>query len=332
MGSRKASLVIGLMGLLVAAAGWPGGAAASGSVYATNVHSNDVSQYDAGPGGLLTPKTQPAVATGGAPLAIAMSPDGRSAYVASGDTDSIYQYDVTPGGGLTPKTPGSVSTVIPDPEGIAVSPDGQHLFVATNAGFLQEYDIGADGTLTWKHSLFTKQNTILNEVAVSPDGKSVYATAYDTGVIYEYDITADGGLTAKTPNAIGTGDAPGAIVVTPDGSSVYVLARGDSAVDEYDVDSGGSLSRKSASSIRVGVDPRGLALTPDGRSLYVTGGSQDEVFQYDVGAGRSARCEVDVVVHRPLQRTASRGREPGWPEPLREQLRQRLGRSARHRS
>src|SRR5206468_12962229 len=42
-----------------------------------------VSQYDVGPGGRLSPKDPPTVAAGYDPLGIAMSPDGRSVYVAN---------------------------------------------------------------------------------------------------------------------------------------------------------------------------------------------------------------------------------------------------------
>ena len=56
------------------------------SVYVTNIGSSDVSQYDVGGGGVLTPKTPATVAAGGVPVGVAVSPDGASVYVANHST------------------------------------------------------------------------------------------------------------------------------------------------------------------------------------------------------------------------------------------------------
>ena len=78
-------------------------------------HSSDsVSQYDVGAGGALSPKTPATVATGDLnPVGVAVSPDGRSVYVANfGDLTvigSVSQYDVGAGGALSPKRPARVA-------------------------------------------------------------------------------------------------------------------------------------------------------------------------------------------------------------------------------
>ena len=92
------------------------------SVYLTNGGNDSVSQYDAGAGGALTPKSPPTVAAGANPIGVAVSPDGGSVYVANfiggnfGGT--VSQYDVGPGGALTPKSPPTVFADH-DPSGVA---------------------------------------------------------------------------------------------------------------------------------------------------------------------------------------------------------------------
>ena len=44
------------------------------SVYVVNTDGNDLSQYNVGPGGKLSPKSPARVATGAAPLDVAVSP------------------------------------------------------------------------------------------------------------------------------------------------------------------------------------------------------------------------------------------------------------------
>jgi DNA-binding beta-propeller fold protein YncE len=105
----------------------------SQSVYVTNFNDGsadvgeNVSQYDVGPGGELTPKSPPSVAAGNGPFGVAVSPDGRSVYIANSGNDpsdyphAVSQYDVGPGGELQPKSPPTVATGF-NPRGVAVSP------------------------------------------------------------------------------------------------------------------------------------------------------------------------------------------------------------------
>ena len=97
----------------VASAGTPYDVAVSpdgGSVYVANFVCGAfgqpyscISQYDVRAGGALSPKTpatQPNISS--TAESVAVSPDGRSVYVAAG---GVYQFDVGPGGLLSPKHP-----------------------------------------------------------------------------------------------------------------------------------------------------------------------------------------------------------------------------------
>jgi 6-phosphogluconolactonase (cycloisomerase 2 family) len=70
------------------------------------------------------------VTTAGGPIWIAVTPDGKSAYVADASADAISQYSISPATGkLTPMSPKTVKT--PGPPGvITVAPDGKYAYVA----------------------------------------------------------------------------------------------------------------------------------------------------------------------------------------------------------
>ena len=61
-------------------------------------------------------------------MQVALSPDGRSAYVTNSTAGSVSQYDVTAAGALSPKSP-PASRPARQPAGIAVSPDGASAYV-----------------------------------------------------------------------------------------------------------------------------------------------------------------------------------------------------------
>ena len=91
------------------------------SVYVANLYSANVSQYDVGGGGALSPKSPPTVAARTNPHGVAVTPDSRSVYVTNEGSDNVSQYDVGPGGKLSPKIPATVSAG-DAPTGIAMTP------------------------------------------------------------------------------------------------------------------------------------------------------------------------------------------------------------------
>jgi DNA-binding beta-propeller fold protein YncE len=277
-----------LLGLALAAlvgAACPAAAAAS-SVYAVNNGGANISQYDVGPAGVLTAKTPTAVNTGSDPYAIALTPDGRSAYVTAYEDDKVWQYDVGPGGGLTPKSPATVDTAV-EPSTVAVSPDGRSLYVGTVGTFISQYDIGAGGKLSPKSPANVSAGTNIQGIAVSPDGRSVYVVNQnDPGTVSQFDVGASGKLSPKSTPTVAAGKNPDAISLTPDGTSAYVANYTDSNVTQYDVGPAGLLTPKTPPTVPTSSGPEGITVAPDGRSAYTPdGGGGTSVSQYNIGAG-----------------------------------------------
>ena len=113
----------------VATGHYPDGVAVSPdgqSLYVANSYSGEgvngtISQYNIGPGGKLSPKSPATVAAGRGPSGLAMTPNGKSMYVANTDGNDLWQYNVGAGGKLSPKSPARVATG-KWPVGVAVSP------------------------------------------------------------------------------------------------------------------------------------------------------------------------------------------------------------------
>ncbi len=255
------------------------------------------------------------------PVSVTVSPDGESVYAASFTDDAVVRFDRDPGGGaLTPE--GCIDDDPPEgPDGCAtsadglggasavtVSPDGRSAYVAafrdssvtrfdrdpttgalTAAGCVDDHDEG--------HAACARTTPGLDaaiSVAVSPDGRSLYATGIHDDAIVRFDRdTATGALTPEDCVDDGrTGDDTCArsrnglngahsVAITPDGRSVLVASTYDVAVLGFDRDpSTGELAPEGCVNDNdTGDDtcaarmdglggPTQVAITPDGRSAY----------------------------------------------------------------
>jgi DNA-binding beta-propeller fold protein YncE len=232
------------------------------SLYAA--YGMGVAQYDIGHDGLLSPKSPASVAVL-APLAVAVSPDGGSAYAASSST--IFEFDVGAGGRLTPKSTPSVSG-----GGIWISmrPDGRSLYAGADSilGGIRQYDVGPAGALAPKAPATVGIDRD-RQLAISPDGNSLYAADFNLDSISQYDIGADGRLTPKAAGAtLAGGTGPTGVAVSPDGASVYLgnfggSEGGETTISQYTAGSGGALTPKSPATVTTGPGPWWMFALPD---------------------------------------------------------------------
>jgi len=276
------------------------------SAYATSSFS-EVSQYTINPiTGQLTPKSPASVATeSGGTAAIAFTPNGTSAYVV-GTNISQYSIDATTGD-LTPKSPATVATP-PNPEPIAVSPNGRYAYVANCGGcgyarrkkphapagsaaakrgsakpsFLVEYRINpSSGALSPKPIARVATGNGANWIAIAPNGRSAYVATSTNGV-WQYTINpATGKLSPKKPET--TGGTDHNIVIAPNGRNAYVIGDTSSGVSQYRINPRtGTLSSKRVSTAATVLHPEAIAIAPNGKSAYVTSENDGKVAQYTI--------------------------------------------------
>jgi DNA-binding beta-propeller fold protein YncE len=197
------------------------------SVYVTNGGDHTVSQYNVGPGGRLSPKSPAMVAAVFDPSGVAVRPDGRSAYVTNFEPSSISQYDLDAGGRLSPKSPATVGAPY-NPTEIVVHPGGASAYVLATGGTpsnfffgVLQYNVGGAGRLSPKSPFRVPAppGESPSDIAVSPDGRSVYVTngtAFgEPGTVSQYNVGAGGRLSPKSPPTVVAGALPTAVAVTP---------------------------------------------------------------------------------------------------------------------
>jgi YVTN family beta-propeller protein len=193
------------------------------------------------------------------PTAIAITPDGQLAYVASQLSDTISVIDTT-------TDTVSTTVTVPSVQGIAnlaLSPDGQRVYATVLA---QNSLVVID----------TSTNTVLDPainvgfnpagIAVSPDGSLVYATdAGASGGVAVID-TAAGTVIATIP----VDNHPSAVAFAPDGVLAYVTQAGVNAGGDFTVSTIDTASSAVVGDpIEVGNFPTSIAITPDGTQAYI---------------------------------------------------------------
>lgn len=221
------------------------------------------------------------VATLDSPDRVVVSPDGKSVYSVSNDSSlNHFSASLVPQGCYREETvTGCESQAEPllGPAGLAVSPDGKHLYVTSiGRDAITWFTLGSGGALTLAGCISDDDDTTefsdncteesgvnydyMNSIAFNPGGTSAYVTdETGLGVVYHFARAAlTGALTRQDCLADSIGDAPGCTelnnttgsglssvtdaVVSPDAANLYTVAYQDSAVSTFDLDSNGAMT------------------------------------------------------------------------------------------
>ena len=144
---------------------------------------------------------------------ITISPDGRFLYAESQATNQVHAYRRGADGLLT-ELPGSPIASPNDPEGIIVTPDAGHIYVAATGqnsdgtpgsgpGNVQAFQVQSGGSLG-PAKLFDA-GSLPNALALSPSARFLYASNSDSNNITAYAIGPDGAL-SQIPGSPFSGD------------------------------------------------------------------------------------------------------------------------------
>jgi YVTN family beta-propeller protein len=286
--------------------------------------------YEVTPNGALA--IIQSIATGNNPFGSAITPDGEFLYVSNPEADpgfangSISAYAVNPNGTVT-ELPGSKFAVAPGnhPLGMAIAPDGEHLYVATRVtNTVNAYRINASGSLTAvPGSPFATGGTNGKMVALTPDGRRLYVSNQGSNNVSGFDVAPNGALTPIPGSPWPTGGTSPdleSIVITPNQAPTASFTAqpqpagfmteldatpatdGDGSADTYEWDFGdGSTQTQSAPIVRhVYARPDTYTVT-----LTVTDNEGCSVQRIYTGkatlcnGAATARFSADVVVPAP---------------------------------
>jgi 6-phosphogluconolactonase (cycloisomerase 2 family) len=190
------------------------GSAASTSAPQASVFAYRIDQHS----GTLSTKPVSTVETGTGANGIAITPNGKSLYVAVG---AVWQYSINPNTGkLTPKSPATVAAPGNAHE-IAIAPDGKNAYVVTVANnTVSQYRINPKtGALSSKP--VSTARTVLHpeSIKIAPDGQTAYVTSENGGDLSQYTINpTTGKITPMSPATVPTasGALGESLVITPE--------------------------------------------------------------------------------------------------------------------
>lgn len=206
--------------------------------------------------------------TGQGPHEVAISPDGRTAYIPDYGAFAVY-----PPGDQTHTRLGNTITVIDlakravkttfdvgthaGPHCVLVSRDGKYLWVTTETPMaLMELD-AATGKLL--HLWPTKQDRV-HMVVASPDERKFYLTNTASGSVSVLERSSG------AVKVIPTGPGTEGIAISPDGREVWVASRQDHQVEVIST----ARDERVATFASGGRGPVRVAFTPDGAQVWVT--------------------------------------------------------------
>jgi DNA-binding beta-propeller fold protein YncE len=233
------------------------------------------------------------------PNALAVSPDGRTVYVAATADDAIAVFARDPARGTVRQTAGAAGCVsdltdagctfaapLVQVQAVAVSPDGRNVYAAGDQGvavFSRDAATGALRPLAGKAACLSDGGdgdctdaTGMDDpagIAISPDGRNAYVASASSGLVAVFARAADGSLTQLTGAA--------GCVAPPQGDDEGGPA--PLPCDEAPVLAGGSSTRAP------------VVVSPDGRHVYVAGDGVVAVFARSSANGALAAASATCL-------------------------------------
>lgn len=221
------------------------------------------------------------IGTAGVPAGVAISPDGRKAYVATRSSAVSLVNTVNASVLVSQGTPAQVNAIVAAPNGRWVyAANAQQGIAVLDAGTaaLQENIPVIVGGVPVQAGGYPTLNP--QGLAITPDGRYLLVSENRLGgVVAVIDI---GTKTTVASFALGAGFIPLGIAVHPDGQRAYVAfanptLMGGDVVRVFDI----TTMTATAVTIPVGAVPTGMAVTPDGTKLFVSNNGSSTVSVID---------------------------------------------------
>ncbi|HSY34980.1 MAG TPA: beta-propeller fold lactonase family protein [Acidobacteriaceae bacterium] len=251
--------------------------------------SNNVNGYNLANGNLTTNASGAPFNFGYSPIAMVVTPANTFLYTASNpalSTGYLYGYTINTSTGALNGLSGNSPLITESAVSLAVSPDGQWLFVLDANGLtLSEYSINAStGALTFNTTGAITPgagtvNNVSNQVAVAPSGDYV-AVALGTGGIQTFTLTtATGALTPQNPLAPSSSQVGFFGVAIDATNNLYVA--GTNGLTVFSSTTAGVLTN--LKTYTTGNGPRSVAVNTAGTFVYVGNKTDGTISGFSIG-------------------------------------------------
>ena len=211
------------------------------------------------------------IPVGEMPGFVAISPDGRLAYIANRAAGVVTVLDITIN---------KVTATIPVPAGppqfIALTPDGSHAYVSI---------YNTDETINLVAVIDTKSTRLLGTIpvdkkpyalAVTPDQRFVYVPSHDAAHLDIIDIA-----TNTVVQTVPVPPNPHWVTFTPDGKVAYVADHESNVLSVLD-----TASNTVVQTINVGTSPHSVAVSPDGKQVAVVCFDSNDLYFIDTATNQ----------------------------------------------
>jgi YVTN family beta-propeller protein len=206
------------------------------------------------------------ISVGSLPVGVAVTPDGRYAYVTNNGSNTVSVIDA-----VSHAVVGSIN-VAPGTIGVAVMPDGQQVYVTSpgtimnNNGFFGGNTVSVINTATNTLERIISGGTGTFGVAFTPDGKFAYVGNNGDDTVSVINTASNTIVSAIRipPVRSGSANQPIGVAITPDGRFAYVTNSGSNSVSVIN-----TTTRQVVLSIPVGNSPVGITISSDGQYVYV---------------------------------------------------------------
>jgi YVTN family beta-propeller protein len=261
---RGGSLLLALCAISLAAPALAGAARA----YVTG-RDGTLSEIDT-----ATDRNIGTIEVGEFPIGVAITPDGRFAYVLD-EYESVYVVDLQNGFVSSPITVGG------QPQSVAIAPDGSRAYVTTDEpGQLLTIETATDKVVGGKIEICAEPRG----VAISPDGRYAYVACYAKGKVWVIDTQTG----ERVGEPISVGEKAESVAVSPDGSRAYVTDPEEGRVAVIDT------ATKFLGSPIPAPRPFGLAISSDGGTGYVASGSPAQASAFSLASGQPLASAPEV--------------------------------------
>ncbi len=232
---------------------------------------------------------------------VTFSADGNTLYVGGGSSNAVHVFTRSAGqafsAGESILLPGSA------PSGVALSPDGQYLFVACNlkhavariALATKKIDFWTTGSYPYTVAIANGKLFVSNWGGRKPlaadttDG--IYPVVVDkrTGIPSSGTVSAFDIATGKLIAEVEVGLHPSALALSPDQTRLYIANANSDTVAQLHT---GTLKLERSIAVPLyakaplGSSPDALAVHPDGKMLFVANAANNAVAVVDLGSAK----------------------------------------------